>query len=177
MPLGMAGTGSRLRRDLAPHDRLNTARTKCRKSLSWDVRRTNIVARDKPVASHADAGQGADPETGATVESALWWRRCRNSRIAASTDSCGGQRGRRRVDGCEFRARRYRDSARGAHRKGEASPAPGGAVDDSRGPGSATTGLASVRGPSLFLHGPAHISILSDYASTSARRSVAMVSE
>src|SRR6476661_1243681 len=49
-----------------------------------------------------------------------------------------------------------------SHPIGEASPASGGAVADRRGPGSATTELAFVRGPPLLLHGTAYVSILSD---------------
>src|SRR6185503_16824782 len=94
---------------------------------------------------------------------------CRDFRVAPSTDSYRSERRRRRVDGCQFRDRRYRDSARAAHRKGEASPASGGAVADRRGPGSATTELAFVRGPPLLLHGPAYVSILSEYVDARSR--------
>ena len=166
-------------------------RTKRRKTQSCGAHRTKIVARDKPVASHPDARSGADPRAGATIESALQSRRCRNTRDSASADSRRGKRGRCRTDGCQFCARGDRDTARATRRQAEAQPASSSAVADRRGPSAAPTQFAVVHGLPLFQPGPAHISLLNDYddarsrafsssatsASTSARRSTGRVGE
>ena len=130
-------------RALAPPYRAHTNR---RNTQSDSARRTKILFRDKPVTSHIDGRSGADPEAGATTESALRWCRCRNPRDAPSADSGGGERGGRRIDGRQLRAHRDRATARGAPREAEAQPTSSRAVADRRGPDSAGAELALVHG-------------------------------
>ena len=112
------------------------------------MRRPKIVTRDKPVASHVDAGSGADPEAGATNESALRWRRCRNPRDAPSADRGGGERGEDERTNVSFAITATEIQREQRHAKLKRSATSSHALADLRGPESPGTELTADYGVS-----------------------------